>query len=572
MPSRRRSRWLLLLAAALFWGNSPIALAQEATAPPPPVASGASSLTREQFREQLLATFPMEAAARQGGTVIVGEQADISTVNGILASDGQTLSVVGAIYETLVGASPIDGQPVPGLADRWTVSDDGLVYTFHLSQTATWHDGTDLTAEDIKFSFDAVLDPNTGSLYTSTVNQAVASYRVVDPDTFEMTARDRLASFLYEAPGSVLIMPRHVWQNVGFESWSVDPGSTGLDPSRVVGTGPFRFKEWRQGDQVTLTRNDTYYDQVPTIDEVVFRVLPDDSAAVQALITDETDVLQIVPADQVETVEATGRHRVEVYDLLDFTFYAPNLDPERTPLFTDQRVRRALFQALDRDLITQEIFLGYGEAAVGTQPRLSPAYAPDRITTAYPYDPDGARALLDEAGWVPNDDGIREKDGERFEFDLLLSEGSATVEQMAVYLQEAWSDVGVRVNVTSTSGAALLDAIDSRSFEMILVAFTFSPDGSQGPLFTCDAYASGFNFMRYCNPRYDELDTQQKRELDRTRRVDLLVEQTNILWNDLPVGPIRFGVGRTGASTRLQNFYPNGYGYLWSLPYVWVAE
>jgi peptide/nickel transport system substrate-binding protein len=235
-------------------------------------------------------------------------------------------------------------------------------------------------------------------------------------------------------------------------------------------------------------------------------------------------------------------------------------------------VRRALFQALDRDLITQEIFQGYGEAAIGTQPKLSPAYAPDRITTRYPFDPQAAQTSLDEAGWRLNDDGVREKDGQRFEFDLLLTEGSATVEQMAVYLQEAWSAIGVRANVRSTSGATLLEAVDSRDFEMILIAFSFGPDGGQGPLFTCDAYAAGFNFMRYCNPRYDELEQLQRRELDPARRVDLMIEQANIVWNDLPVGPIRFGVGRTGATTRLHNFYPNGYGFLWSLPYVWIEE
>ena len=565
----RRAWWLaaLLVAWLPVWYAPPIAAAQE---PGPAPATG--SITRDQFRQQLLQAFPMEEPARRGGTLVVGDQSDISTVNGILAADGQTLLIAGAVYETLVGGSPIDGQIVPALADSWDLSPDGLVYTFHLNRAAKWHDGTDVTADDVAFSFDAVLDPNTGSLYTSTVNEAVASYRVVDPDTFEITARDKLVSFLYDAPGTILIMPRHLWQDVGFESWSVDPGSTGLDPARVVGTGPFKFKEWVQGDHVTLTRNDAYYDVVPAIDEFTYRVLPDENAAVQALKTGETDVLQIIPPDQVQSVEETGQHRVQVYDLLDFTFYAYNLDPDRTPLFQDRRVRQALFQAIDRDAITERIFLGYGEAAVGTQPRLSPAYAPDRIATQYPYDPDAARALLQEAGWTYNDDGEAERDGDQFEFDLLLVEGSGTVEQLAVYLQDAWRDVGVKANVESISGGALLERLNARDFDTMLLAFTLSPDGSQGPLFTCDAYVSGFNFTRYCNPRYDELELQQKREFDRARRIDLMVEQTNIVWNDLPVAPIRFGVGRTGSSTKVHNFYPNGYGFLWSLPYVWIEE
>ena len=573
MPLRRFRVLSTLLALAAAVGVASSAAAQEAgPAPTGSAPSGGASITRGEFRQRLLQTFPMEQPARQGGTIIVGQQTDISTVNGILTSDADTFLVTGAIFETLVGGSPIDGQIVPGLADSWEVSADGRVYTFRLNQAAKWHDGVDLTAEDVKFSFDAVLDPNTGSLYTTTVNDAVESYRVVDPDTFEIIARDKLVSFLYDAPGTVLIMPKHVWEGVGFESWSVDAGSTGQDPSRVVGTGPFKFKEWVYGQSVTLVRNDAYYDVVPTIDEFTVRVLPDENAAVQALKTGETDVLQIVPPGEVEGVEATGQHRVAVYDLLDFTFFAYNLDPERTPLFQDQRVRQALFQALDRDLITENIFLGYGEVAVGTQPKLSPAYAPERITTQYPYDLEGARRLLEDAGWTFNDDGIAEKDGEEFEFSMLLAEGSGTVETMATYMQDAWRELGVKMNVEQVPGGTLLDALNARDFEVMLLAFTMSPDGNQSALFTCEAYTNGFNFMRYCNPRYDEIDEQQRREFDRGKRIDLMVEQTNIVWADLPVGPIRFGVGRTGYSTKIHNFYPNGYGFLWSLPYVWIEE
>jgi peptide/nickel transport system substrate-binding protein len=194
------------------------------------------------------------------------------------------------------------------------------------------------------------------------------------------------------------------------------------------------------------------------------------------------------------------------------------------------------------------------------------------MTTQYPFDPDGARARLAEAGWQENDDGVLERDGEKFEFDLLLAEGSGTVDQMATYLQQAWREIGVKMNVEKVPGGTLLEAINARDFEMMLVSFSISPEGSEGLLFTCDAYTTGFNFMRYCNPRYDELEQQQKREFDRARRIDLMVEQTNLVWADLPVGTLRFGVGRTGYTTRLHNFYPNGFGFLWSLPYVWIEE
>ena len=585
---RHRSTYALALVVAvvalLGAGNGPAAWAQEATPAPeaapattPAVGSASPvtstpSITREEFRQQLVSIFPMEAPGRQGGQLIVGGSGDISTVNGILTADYPTAYITLSIYESLVTGSPIDGQIVPGLADSWEVAPDGVTYTFHLNTAAKWHDGTDFTADDVVFSFAAVLDPNTGSLYSTTVNDAVESVRAVDPDTVEIRARDRFVSFLYDAPGTVAIMPKHLWGAVDLQSWSIDPGSTGQDPSRVVGTGPFRFKEWIYGDHVTVTRNDAYYDQVPTIDEFILRVLPDETASVQALIAGETDVLEIIPPDQVDEVQGTGAHEVEVYDLLGSTFYAYNLDPARTTLFQDKAVRQALYQALDRDAITESIFLGFGEAAVGPQPKLSPAYAPDRMTAQYPFDPEAARALLASAGWTPNDDGVAEKNGQKLEFSMLLGEGSGTVDQMATYMQDAWDDIGADVEIRTIPGGTLLEAIDARDFEMALLAFNFGPDGGQGPLFTCAAYDTGFNFTRYCNPAYDELEERQRREFDRATRIELLIEQSNLVWNDLPVGMIRFGVGRTGYTTRLHNFYPNGYAFLWSLPFVWIEE
>ncbi|MGH2534917.1 MAG: ABC transporter substrate-binding protein [Thermomicrobiales bacterium] len=560
-------------------GASPVAspvvspVASPAAASPVAAASTNQSVTREEFERQLLQHFPMEPAANEGGRVILGEASDISTVNGILTNDTLTFAVTGAIYEALIGASPIDGQPVPGLAESWEVSPDGLVYTFHLNRDATWHDGADLTAEDVKFSFDAVLDPNTGSSYTSQVNDAVESYRVIDPDTFEITARDRLVNFLYDGPGAVLVMPRHVWQDIGFESWSFDPGSTGQDPSRVVGTGPFKLKEWVQGDHVTLTRNDDYYGTVPHIDEFVLQIQPNADTAVLALEDGATDIMEIIPPAQMEAVLNNPSLNVEIYNFYQFTYYAFNLDAEATPLFQDKEVRQALFTALDRDAITESIFLGYGEAAVGTQPRLSPAYAPDQMMPAYEYDLNEARRLLEQAGWTDtNDNGTVDKDGVELEFSLIAGDGDAVTKQIVSYMQEAWSQVGVELEAEFVAFPILVDRLEAHDFEMTLLAVNLTPDGSQGAIFSCDAYRGGLNFMNYCNPEWDELDERQRREFDPAQRVDLLIQQSQIVWEDQPIGVIRFGVARTGYNTRLHNFYPNGYGFLWSLPYVWVEE
>lgn len=534
-----------------------------------PVAEGTKSLTRGEFECQLLSAYPMTPAAKKGGTVILGESGDISTVNGLLARDYPTAFITGAVFESLIGLSPVDGSIVPGLADSWDISADGLTYTFHLNPKATWHDGVDFTADDVQFSFDAVRDPNTGSAYRTIFNDAVASYRAVDPDTFEITARDRLVTFMFEGPGSVTIMPKHIWESVGFESWSFDDGSTGKDPSRVIGTGPFKFKEWVQGDHATVVRNDAYYDIVPNIDAFTLQVQPNTDSSVLALQNGDIDIMQVIPPEQTEAVQNTAGRKVDIYNFYEYTAYMFNLDPERTTLFTDQAVRQALFLAVDRDSITRNIFLGFGETAVGVHPPLSPAYAPDRMTPSFAFNPEEAKQLLASAGWTDsNNDGVVDKDGQKLEFELSYAGGATVVDQLVSYLKEAWSAIGVEMNPRSTS--ALLDDLESHDFQMALLALPLSTDGSQTINYSCSAYDNGFNFMKFCDQQWDALDDQQRREFDPTKRRELLIQQSEIVWQQQPVGVIRFGVARTGYNTRLHNFYPNGYGFLWSLPFIWV--
>ncbi len=208
--------------------------------------------------------------------------------------------------------------------------------------------------------------------------------------------------------------------------WRNDPGATGTDPSRVIGSGPFKFQEWRQGESVTLVRNDDYYGKVPYIDTYTLRIWPDQTAVVNALLNDEIDAAELEPSD-IAAVEGTPGITVAHYPTRGFTYYEFNLDPEVTTKWQDQRVRQALLYALDRESIVNDILLGYAEVAQGTQPVVSYAYAPDEITTKYTYDPEKAKALLAEAGWTDTDgDGIVDKDGEALSFELLYSSGSPT--------------------------------------------------------------------------------------------------------------------------------------------------
>ncbi len=156
----------------------------------------------------------------------------------------------------------------------------------------------------------------------------------------------------------------------------------------------------------------------------------------------------------------------------------------------------------------------------------------------------------------------------------LRAKFAATTEQVAAYLQEAWGEIGVKMTPKFIQFPTLLDTInETHDFQMAILGFSWDAGGGQGPMFACDQYEGGFNTMKYSNRRYDELNEQQKHELDPEKRVELLIELSNIANDDLPVGILWFRDNRVGHSTRLHNYQPNGFGYVTSpVPLVWVEK
>jgi peptide/nickel transport system substrate-binding protein len=568
-PTRRG-----LLGSALVGGAGLIvprfAFAQESSATPGALAEVLTSQTREEFRAEVEEALGYTEAETPGGTFIDAEVTDIQTIHPLLADDGPSIGVVAMLYDPLVGADVRTGQPAPnGLADSWEIAPDGRTYTFHLNQDATWHDGTDITADDVQFSFDALANLEVGSSYTQSFLEATESWRVIDEHTFEVVAREPLFTFLYDLV--TWIIPKHIWENVPVADWRTDPGATGQDPARVVGSSGWRFGEWRQGESITLVRNDDYYGKVPYIDSYVIRIWPDQTSVVNALLNGEIDSAGLDPAD-IETVQATEGLEVATFPTRGFTFYGTNMDPEKTTLFLDRPVRQALFYALDRESIVNDLWLGFAEVAQGTQPVISYAYAPDQITTRYDYDPEKAKSLLAESGWTDSDgDGIVDKDGQPFAFELMYNTGSPTVDQLIAYMQDAWQAIGVEMTPRAVEFAALSETITGdHNFDVVLLAFSWDATFIQDAMFGCEQYEGGFNMVRYCNERVDELNAKAKRTFDEKARRELMIEATNLVNDDLPVAVMHFAKGRAGFSDRLRNYTPGPWGV--DSSYVWIQQ
>jgi peptide/nickel transport system substrate-binding protein len=561
-------------AAGMLVGTT---TAQDATPAASPVASdevvSIAPMSREDVDAAIREEFDISDPEVTGGQVIYGSTTDIATMNLLISSDVYSGRVGSLVYEYLVGGNPVDGSLTPGLADTWDVAEDGLTYTFNLNPNVTWHDGTPFTAADVIFSFDITLAEDTLSPRRGSVLEMLESYEAIDDFTVQLVALDRFATFLENTVSLVAIMPMHIWQDVPAADWGTDPGSTGQDASRVVGTGPMTFVEWVQESNVTLEKHPDYWDttQEMVIDTFTFRVIAEASSLTQSLLTGEIDYSEVSFAEAPTLLDNPDLNIVP-FDTLGVNWYAANQDPSRTELFTDARVRQALMYALDRNLLAEQVYNGYAIQANGTQPVLSVAYQPDDINTVYDFNVDMANQLMDEAGWIDEDgDGIREMNGEPFSFECLFSEGVATYEQQLPYMQQAWAEIGIDMQPTVVPFTALLDATDTGDFQMAVFGFNWSIDGGQNAMFGCDFLPpQGFNSMRYCNEEYDALAAEAERTLDPDERVDILTEASNILNDEAAAGYIVFRQTIGGGRATLHNFYPNGYDFMWWIPYAWT--
>lgn len=560
--------------AAAIMAQSAVGQSATPAASPQPslVVMESTSIRREDYLKEVYTKFPMQPPAVPGGHLVFAAEGDIDSVNPINRTSGLALFVTANVYSLLANQSIIDGTIIPDLADYWEIGSDGMTYRFHLNPNIRFHDGTPVTAHDVVFSFDAMLAEGNLAPYQGIVKGVVKSYKAIDDLTFELVGLEPTATLLENSVALVPVMPRHIWESIPFAEWAAAPGSTGADPSKVIGCGPFKFVEWVQGDHATIARNDDYFlpEEAPYLDQISVRFVADPTAAVQALETGESDFGSVPPGDY-QTFKANHPDlQYSEYDSWSWLALITNASTESGgTFFTDRAVRQALLYGLDRDQIVDNLIGGMGVKAVGVQPPPSPAYDPASVRTTYDYDPEQAKALLEEAGWVATEEnGIREKDGVKFSVELNFDSSFGGSDSLVAFIQESWKAIGIEVNQTNL----VYDDIQAGKFQIAIVGWGWNiPD--QGALYRCDANPpGGFNLSRYCNEEYDRLNTEAIYELDEAKRIDLLVEQSNVVNDDAPWPMLYFNKLAAIAQPRVRNFYAGPLGGVWSLSRIWLAD
>ncbi len=514
----------------------------------------------------------IEEPKNTGGTLIYADNLDVRTLNPIIVNDVPSNNVISLFLESMIETNPDTLEPTGNLAVAWESAPDASAWTFFIREGVHWHDGESFSAQDVKFTYDLFMNPESGSNQTSALTEKIDSVAAPDDFTIEFKLKQGVVDFPIDL-GDARIIAQHIWKDVAASAVQQDPGSTGADPSRVVGTGPFKFKEWSTGDHVTVVANEEYWDGKPALAEVIYKIVPDTASAIQQLKTGEVDITG-VQGSQVKEFENTNVNSV-VYPQLSFGFYGTNLDETKTTKFQDARVRQALMYALDRQAIVDNIYFGYAEVAVGTLPTMSWASNPDGIKPElrYDYDVDKAKKLLDEAGWAAGADGVRAKDGQRLAFDMYGISGDNVQQQTLEAMQEYWKEIGVAMTPQPEPFQQLVSRItETFDFEIFLVGFSWGAAPDQSAMWACASYKAGFNMVKYCNPKVDELLKQAAAELDKAKRIELYTEFQNVLLADVPMGVTVFTQGITGVNKRVHNYFPNQQNTRFNAETWWVEK
>lgn len=429
------------------------------------------------------------------------------------------------LFDQLTRYSPEDLTPVPALATSWSADEDGMAWTFELREGVVWSDGEPFDAEDVAFTFnDVVLDEELGAQSASQFT-TIDRVEIIDEHTVRFVLNTPFSALPYYLASFAGILPQHVLGSV--ENPLTEAS---FNKGTPVTTGPFEVAEFVPGSFVRLVPNELHWAGEPRLAGMIFRVIPDPNTQVAQARAGELDVVTRLSPNVAEGVEATPHLEVLRQSQNLFFFVAPNHDDER---FADVRLKRALLMAIDRQAMIDAILGGYGQVATGpVAPMLGALYHPDVRT--YPYDPEAAGALLDEAGWTMGPDGVRVKDGEPLVLDMPTGQFGDLV-PATLLVQQYWQDIGVQADVEVMEwNAYIQDVVVNRNYEVTLAWWSMPPTADVAPYFSCSAADSGNNIPNYCNPELDEVMNEGRRALTLDEQVEAYAAMQELLAEELP--------------------------------------
>jgi ABC-type transport system substrate-binding protein len=424
------------------------------------------------------------------------------------------------------------------LVDLAPVFEHNPVIVFNLRRGVRFHDGHEFDAGDVKFTYEAIMNPRNLSPRTSDF-EPIKNVEMPDRYTVRVVYK-RLFSPAIDA-WTMGILPEHLLNNGALaremDRRALSPAARerfGMRDSefnrRPVGVGPFRFSEWRSDELVHLVRHDDYWEGTPKYREFYFRVIPDPLTQEVEFRTGAIDSYAPLP-HQAARYQRDDRYQSFTSLGFSYSYIGYNNDH---PLFRDKRVRQALGMALNTDEIIQYVLYGQGERTTGPYPKNTDWY--DKAVSPLPYDPTQALRILEGLGWKRNSAGWLEKDGKIFEFNLLTNHGNPIRKAILTIAQNSWRKIGIRCNTQVFEWAVFLeDFIDPRKFDAVVLGWSMSIDPDLFQIWhSSQSGPKQLNFVGYNNPKADELIVRIRQEYDLTKQQTMTHQLHRLIAEDQP--------------------------------------
>ncbi|GAA3054205.1 ABC transporter substrate-binding protein [Streptomyces glomeratus] len=498
----------------------------------------AAALTLATALGATLAPAPQRAAAKEKRVLTVAVAQSVDSLSPFLATRLVSTSIHRLMYEYLTDYDPRDAHVVPGLATAWKPSPDKLTWTYTIRSDAKWSDGRQVTAEDAAWTFRKMMTDEGAATANGSFVGNFAKVTAPSPTKLVIELKKPQATM---TALDVPIVPKHVWDKVrDFSKFNNDRSFP------VVGDGPFVLTDYKPDSYVRLQPNKTFWRGAPKFDELVFKYYKDGDAAVAALQKGEVSFVSgLTPA---QTAALRGQKNVKVNEAPGRRFYALATNPgaharngrrfgDGHPSLLDERVRHALFMAVDRRTLIDRVFQGHAVQGEGyIPPRFSTYFWKPSADQELSYDPAGAARLLDEAGYRKNGDGRRVgKDGRPITYRLLCHATDPNDKAVGQYLKEWWGKLGIGVT---------LDCLDNVTDPWLAGRYDLAFDGwSVNPdpdfvlsIHTCAALPAtpkdtGATDNFICDRKYDELYARQLAEYEPAERADVVKQMESRLYD-----------------------------------------
>lgn len=492
----------------------------------------------------------VDSGPQRGGTVVVAYTAEPDTMNVYsthLLADVQTCIIEGLLIpDQDMNYVPVLAKEVPTVENGLIqLTDDGkMTITYNLKEGVKWHDGEPFTSADVKYTWEALYDEN----FIAEGKDGVYDIEKIEcPDDYTVVCYYKYPVADYATTLFTFgIMPKHICEGTDLNE------QTGYNVA-PIGTGPFKFKEWKPGEYIELVRNDEYREEgKPYLDGIIFKMIPDRNTQLTQFKTGEVNMLIGMPFEMYEELQTIEGATVEAARQNAWTTIDFNLSD---PIMSDKAVRQAISLCVNTDAIINQLFYGLPVACNSPWMPFDTYHNPN--LPAHEYNPEKAAQILEEAGWVMGADGVREKDGQKLEIVFQGRTDSADDLKIQQVVMEECKNIGISMTADNAASATQSARWFDGDFQMNIHRWiTGSP--SRTRFFSANCISpDGNNTMRYVNEELTELLETSDQVLDVEKRKEMLYEAQEILLEDIPAVTVFNNVSILAYTDKLKGFVAN---------------